>query len=223
LLREFKRIVMNLPAREISLREQISENHRSSLESIEKECWNMLMEGASKGKSPFHTFVLGTRGKDGIELRTLVLRKAEKSNLSLFTHTDARSPKSMQIGENSSCSLLLYDPVRRVQLRLYAEAVLHLKTETSSKLWKEANMSSRKSYLSKWAPGEKLSMPDDGLPEHLRGKDPLPHESESGISNFLVIEFKIRSIDWLVLNSQGHRRARISYEGDGFDASWINP
>lgn len=223
MLRHIKLNVMNLPAREISVREQISEIHRSSLESIEKECWSMLAEGASKGKSPFHTFVLGTKGEDGIELRTLVLRKAEKSNLSLFTHTDVRSPKAIQIGEDASCSLLFYDPVRRVQLRLYAEAVLHLQTETSSRLWKEANMSSRKSYLSKRPPGEKLSMPDDGLPEHLRGKDPLPQESESGIGNFLVIEFRIRSIDWLLLNSQGHRRAKISYDNDGFDASWVNP
>ena len=219
----FKLNVMNLPAREFSVREQISENQSSSLESIEKECWNMLQEGAIKGKSPFHTFVLGTKGNDGIELRTLVLRKAEKSNLSLFSHTDVRSPKAMQIGENASCSLLFYDPIRRIQLRLYAEALLHLRTESSARFWKEANMSSRKSYLSKRAPGEKLSMPDDGLPDHLSGKDPLPQESESGISNFLVIEFKIHSIDWLLLNSRGHRRAKISYEGDGFDASWINP
>lgn len=214
---------MNLPAREVALQEQISQNHRSGLESIEKECWTMLQEGASKGRSPFHTFVLGTKGSNGIELRTLVLRKAEKSVLSLFTHTDVRSPKALQLQNHTNCSLLFYDSVRRVQLRLNAEAVLHLQTETSARLWKEANMSARKTYLSKRAPGEKLSMPDDGLPSHLHGKDPLPGESEAGFSNFLVVEFRIQNIDWLLLNSQGHRRAKIEYAGNGFDASWVNP
>jgi pyridoxamine 5'-phosphate oxidase len=222
-LSRFNLNVMNLPAREISIREQISENNHSSLESIEKECWNMLLEGASKGKSAFHTFVLGTKGPGGIELRTLVLRKTEKTNRSLFSHTDIRSPKAAQIEENSICSLLFYDPIHRVQLRLDAEAILHHQSEASARLWKEANMSARKSYLSKKAPGEKLSMPDDGIPEHLRGKDPSPSESENGLQNFLVIEFRIQSIDWLQLNSKGHRRAKIQYDGNGFDASWVNP
>lgn len=218
-----KLIIMNLPSRDFSFREQIKENPASSLELIEKECWTLLQEGASRGKSALHTFVLGTRNQQGIEMRTLVLRKTEKPRLALYSHTDLRSPKALQMKENGNCSLLFYDPVRRIQLRLQAEAMLHLQNETSSKLWKEANMSARKTYLSQRSPGESISSPEDGLPAHLSGKDPRPEESEAGRMNFLVLEFNIKSIDWLFLNAQGHRRARIEYHETGFDASWVNP
>lgn len=183
----------------------------------------MLQEGAAKGKSAFHTFVLGTRGVNNIELRTLVLRKLDKSNKALFTHTDLRSPKAEQLKNNRQCSLLFYDPVRRVQLRLEAESVLHEGTELTDQLWAQTKMSARKSYLSAHSPGELLCMPDDGLPRHLNGRDPQPDESEDGRKNFLVIEFRILSIDWLFLNAQGHRRARIEYNVDGFDGSWVSP
>jgi pyridoxamine 5'-phosphate oxidase len=214
---------MNMPSREFSFREQITENPRSSLEGIEKECWSLFLEGATKGKSPLHTFVLGTKGSNGIEMRTLVLRKVEKAERSLYSHTDLRSPKAMQMQETSSCSLLFYDAIRRIQIRVQADAILHLHNETSGQIWQEANMSARKTYLSKRSPGEMLHRPEDGLPDHLSGRDPQPEESETGLENFLVIEFKIKSLDWLFLNSQGHRRARIDYAENGFDACWINP
>jgi 3-hydroxyisobutyrate dehydrogenase len=214
---------MNMPSSDFSFREQITENPRSSLEGIEKECWALLLEGAMKGKSPLHTFVLGTKGSNGIEMRTLVLRKVEKSERSLYSHTDLRSPKALQLKENSSCSLLFYDPIRRIQIRVQAEAILHLDNKISEQVWQEANMSARKTYLSKRSPGEMLLSPEDGLPEHLSGRDPQPEESETGLVNFLVIEFKIKSLDWLFLNSKGHRRARIDYAGNGIDTCWVNP
>lgn len=214
---------MNLQAGRISVRTQGNENSSGGLEFIERECWTLLSEGAAKGKSAFHTFVLGTRTSNSIEMRTLVLRKLEKNTRSLFTHTDLRSPKAQQLKECSSCSLLFYDPVRRVQLRLEAEPQLHEGNEIADRIWAETNMSARKSYLSSRPPGTPLSMPEDSLPRHLNGCDPRPEESEDGRSNFLVVEFRIKSIDWLFLNAQGHRRAKFEYNPESLEASWINP
>jgi len=214
---------MNLQAGRISVQEQNTENATGGLESIEKECWSLLMEGAAKGKSAFHTFVLGTRSSNSIEMRTLVLRRMEKNSRSLFTHTDLRSPKAQQLRECSTCSLLFYDPVRRVQLRLEAEPFLHEGNEVADRIWNHTNMSARKSYLSARPPGTPLSMPEDGLPSHLNGCDPRPEESEDGRQNFLVVEFRVKSIDWLFLNAQGHRRAKFSYPSDELEACWINP
>lgn len=214
---------MNLQAGSLSAREQNKENQLSGLEFIERECWALLQEGASRGKSAFHTFVLGTRNSGSIELRTLVLRKMEKSSRSLFTHTDLRSPKADQLRNSVNCSLLFYDPVRRIQLRLEAEPILHEENEISDLIWSRTNMSARKSYLSTRPPGTPLSQPEDGLPKHLNGCDPRPEESEVGRKNFLVIEFRVKSMDWLFLNAQGHRRAKFEYCEEGLEACWINP
>lgn len=214
---------MNLQAGSLVAREQIKENQQSGLESIEKECWGLLQEGSSRGKSAFHTFVLGTRSLGGIELRTLVLRKTEKSTRSLFSHTDLRSPKADQLSQSESCSILFYDPVRRVQLRLEAEPILHEENEISDLIWSRTNMSARKSYLSSRPPGTPLSQAEDGLPRHLNGCDPGPEESEDGRRNFLVLEFRVKSMDWLFLNAQGHRRAKFHYRQEGLEACWINP
>ena len=214
---------MNLQSGSLSVREQNKENSASGLEYIEKECWNLLQEGATKGKSAFYTFVLGTKGANNIELRTLVLRKIDKNSRALFTHTDMRSPKVEQLKKNRDCSLLFYDAVRRVQLRLEAESILHEDNEISDLIWSQTNMSARKTYLAMQSPGARLGTPDDGLPRHLNGRAPEPDESEEGRRNFLVLEFRILSIDWLFLNAQGHRRARMEYNGDGFNGSWINP
>jgi len=218
-----KVICMNLQAGSLAAWEQSKENQQSGLESIEKECWALLQEGSSRGKSAFHTFVLGTRRLASIELRTLVLRKIEKSSRSLFTHTDLRSPKTDQLRQNESCSLLFYDPVRRVQLRLEAEPFLHEDNEICDLIWSRTNMSARKSYLSSRPPGTPLSQPEDGLPRHLNGCDPRPEESEDGRRNFLVLEFRVKSMDWLFLNAQGHRRAKFHYGKEGLEACWINP
>jgi hypothetical protein len=48
-------------------------------------------------------------------------------------------------------------------------------------------------------------------------------ESQAGRKNFAVIKFQVESLDWLFLSSQGHRRARFHYNGDGFEANWTNP
>jgi pyridoxamine 5'-phosphate oxidase len=219
----FRIIIMNLQTGSLISQRQHIESSLSGLDLIEKECWSMLYEGATKGKSAFHTFVLGTRTPGSIELRTLVLRKVEKGSRSLYTHTDLRSPKAKQLNENQICSLLFYDAVRRIQLRMEAETILHLENEVTDRLWAQTNMSARKSYLSTRSPGERLSKPDDGLPPHLHGRDPRPEESEDGRSNFMVLEFRVKSIDWLFLNAQGHRRASLLYSENGFDANWINP
>ena len=150
-------------------------------------------------------------------------RLLSEEQVKFYQESNCRQQLQGQLKDSSQCSLLFYDAVRRVQLRLEATTVLHEDNEVSDRMWAQTNMSARKTYLSAYSPGERLSKPDDGLPGHLNGRDPQPEESEDGRKNFLVIEFRIQSIDWLFLNAQGHRRAKIEYYGDGFDGSWINP
>jgi hypothetical protein len=204
-------------------RERMPEPQFLTLENIERDCWDLLLQGSLKGRDGFHTFALGTRKGEDVDMRTLVLRKVEKSERRIFTHTDARSPKVDQIESGASAGLLFYDPVRKIQIRIKARAFMHREDHIAISMWDETRLSARKSYLSLKSPGHLLGQGEDGLPEHLKGRDPDMEESLAGLPNFLVLGFEVIRMDWLYLHSQGHRRAVFEYNEAGYDAFWINP
>jgi hypothetical protein len=194
-----------------------------TLEQIERDCWENLLQGSQKGKDALHTFSLGTCHDGEIEMRTLVLRKVEKGERILISHTDARSPKVAQLERSGKVALLFYDPGRKIQLRIKAEVQVHKTDELANRMWNETRLSARKCYLSTKAPGQLLGQAEDGIPDHLAGRDPEWEESELGKNNFAVISLKVIQIDWLYLHSQGHRRAIFQYNKEGYDAFWVNP
>ena len=93
----------------------------------------------------------------------------------------------------------------------------------SKKGWELSRLSSRKCYLTKKAPSSITKLPEDGIPEHLKGIDPSQDESEKGYDNFAVIENQIQNIDWLYLASSGHRRLKIDFENFEPIFKWIIP
>lgn len=190
---------------------------------IEKNCWDLLIKGAHKSKEPFHFPVFGTQGIEGPELRTIVLRKAIRDKKQLIVHTDIRAEKIKQIEDNSNVSLLFYDKIRRVQLRIKAVAQLHFQDDLAKAEWENCRPSSRRAYLGK-TPGNISAVMAHGLPEHLYGQVPSIEESEAGFVNFAVISCKVTFIDWLWLYHQGHRRAQFTYDQKGeWSADWVMP
>ena len=52
----------------------------------------------------------------------------------------------------------------------------------------------------------------------------IPLQSEEGRKNFGVVTTKIKWMEWLWLNSSGHRRANFVYDEAGaFTANWLVP
>lgn len=199
------------------------ENPIFTLEAIEMNCWKWLNEGSQRGKDGFHTFALANI-QDGLpEVRTVVLRKVERQNRYLYAHTDVRSPKARQLASDEKVALLFYDAVRKIQLRIKAHVMLHADGSLFDQAWEQSRLSSRKCYLSEKAPGTRLGMGGDSIPPHLQGKDPEWDKSETGRPNFLLMQFEVKEIDWLFLHNQGHRRAVIAYNQEGYEAFWINP
>ena len=196
----------------------------NDLEKLEQECWSLLKKGSEKGKDGFHSFVLATNSEEGPDARCVVLRGVDKNQLHLFCHTDIRSPKTSQLSRFPGCSLLFYDNLRRMQIRIQAHAELIGEGDLWNKFWEEARLSTRKGYLCAFPPGEILDAPGDSIPPHLLGLNPTLSESEAGKPNFLLIRFKVKRLDWLQLSSRGHRRARFVYENDHLlEANWIQP
>ncbi|SVD55607.1 uncharacterized protein METZ01_LOCUS408461, partial [marine metagenome] len=49
--------------------------------------------------------------------------------------------------------------------------------------WDLSRLSSRKCYLTEKAPSSITTLPEDGIPKHLKGINPSQEESEKGYDN----------------------------------------
>ena len=51
----------------------------------------------------------------------------------------------------------------------------------------------------------------------------VPDGATTGFDNFVAVVVAVHSIEWLYLGSQGHRRARFTWDGDQVQATWLAP
>lgn len=177
----------------------------NDLDEIEREIYNLLIQGVKKRKSNFHNAVLGSVSYDNKpEIRTVVLRDFSQKNLSIKIHSDSRSNKIKDLLKNKNISLLFYDEKKKIQIRVRGLARIHKSYEPS---WTKLSNWSKRCYLTSKAPGEESNDPTSGFPEKFSQDAPQNDESKKAIKNFSVIEIELNQIEWLFLASQGHRRA----------------
>ena len=191
------------------------------LPELEQDCWDRLVSGAVKSRTPFHTPSIATLYQGDVSLRTVVLRKTLPTERELRFHTDVRSPKWQELSQNPSISALFYDAVDRIQLRVKGKAVLHHTNEITAEAWQKTSLSSRKCYLTLFSPSSLTEESTSGLTDDIEHENFTVAESESGYTNFGIVSIHVQSIDWLWLNHAGHRRAYFDYE-KGVN-SWMIP
>jgi hypothetical protein len=209
----------------VKLVEEPEIRSRETLDEVLEDVWKMLERGAKNRRDPFHTPVLASIHNSGEpSVRTVVFRKIISKERILICHSDFRSEKIKAIQKNPKISWLFYNPNERIQIRCNATASLHTSDALADSAWKNTQLMSRKCYLTKLAPGEPTQKPIWAIPNHLIEQSPTNEESEAGRANFAVISSKINSLDWLFLDSRGHRRALYKWENDKLDyQSWISP
>ena len=191
------------------------------LPELEQDCWDRLVSGAVKSRTPFHTPSIATLHQGEVNLRTVVLRKTLATERELRFHTDIRSPKWQELSQNPSISALFYDAIDRIQLRVKGKAVLHHTNEITAEAWQKTSLSSRKCYLTRFSPSSYTDVSTSGLTDDIEHENFTLAESESGYSNFGIVSIQVQSIDWLWLNHAGHRRAFFDYEKGSFQ--WMIP
>ena len=191
------------------------------LPELEQDCWDRLVIGAVKSRTPFHTPSIATLHQGEVSLRTVVLRKVLAQERELRFHTDVRSPKWQELSQYPSISALFYDAIDRIQLRVKGKAVLHHTNEITAVSWQKTSLSSRKCYLTKHNPSSFSAISTSGLTDDIEHENFTLAESESGYSNFGIVSIHVQSIDWLWLNHAGHRRAFFDYEEGRFQ--WMVP
>jgi pyridoxamine 5'-phosphate oxidase len=192
-----------------------------NLTELEKDCWNRLVNGAIKGRDAFHTPCVGTISNGEVSMRTVVLRKAFPLERVLRFHTDIRSRKWKELVLNNSISALFYDASARIQLRVKGEAILHFNDDITSDAWQKTSLSSRRCYLTPYAPSSFSDNPTSGLSENIEQEKFTLEESEVGQEHFGIVSLHVKSIDWLWLNHAGHRRAFFDYISEEY--RWMVP
>jgi pyridoxamine 5'-phosphate oxidase len=195
-----------------------------NLTDLEKDCWVRLLNGSLKGKDAFHNATVANINKQGINMRTVVLRKVDTTQKALTFHTDIRSGKWKELNEDNNISCLFYDAAGGVQIRLAGKVTLHNDDEIAEEAWLKSNPNSRKIYMGEVGPSENSELPTSGLPAAFESANPTLKESETGRKNFGVVVSKVNWMEWLWLNNKGHRRASFNYtDGNTFEANWLVP
>ncbi len=194
-----------------------------SLDSVLDETWKMLNRGASRFTDPFHWPTLGSIGKDGPNLRTVILRQVIVPERILVCHTDSRAPKAQEILESERVGWLFYHPKRKIQLRITGSATLHTGDRFAEDQWSATKAISRLSYCATAPPGTPIDKPSSGLPDFLLNTIPTLFQTEMGRKNFMVVACRIEAIDWLILKATGNARARFTWDENGLTSSWIVP
>ncbi len=194
------------------------------LPALEKDCWHRLVNGAVQGRNPMHNAVVANMSQAGINMRTVVLRKALPTEKQLTFYTDIRSGKWGEIEQHNFISWLLYDAAARIQIRASGLASLHQTDELANQAWSNSNVMNRKNYLSILIPSVATSDPVSGLTQEMETEDVSLEQTEQGRKNFGVITTQIKWMEWLWLNGSGHRRANFVYDEAGrFTANWLVP
>lgn len=198
-------------------------DHYFQLDAAESTAWDLLENGAKSFKKPFHTPVLATVNEDGApQARTIVMREADRETRVLRGNTDQRAPKARQLAADSRVQLLFYDVEVKVQIRVTARAELLADGPLRDGAWASSAPGSKVCYLAKGAPGSAHDGPTSGLPDFADLGQRVPNDRlEAGLENFAIILFHVEALDWLYLDSKGHRRALFDYVAG--TKSWVVP
>jgi pyridoxamine 5'-phosphate oxidase len=178
--------------------------------------WCELEVAVADRRHPWHTAIVATcDGTNFPRLRTVVLRAVDPSLPELRCHTDLRSSKCCEVAANPATSWLLYSPETKIQLRLSGLSTIHHGDDCALAAWQKTNLSSRRCYLSRFAPGDLLPAAENHLPDDLIERNPDFLRSEQGWEHFAVLSTEITSVDWLQLDASGHNRMQFQLGESG--------
>ena len=198
-------------------------DYYNNLDKIYLKIWNLLDLGLKNRNAPFHIPVFICGEKKEFDGRIIVLRGIDKNEKKLWFHSDIRSNKVEILKSNPKATLLFYDKTEKIQLRIGGFAKINYQNEMTKKSWKKTVHMSRQCYLGDKAPGSFVSLPTSGLTNEVDNLKYTIEESETGYTNFCVIETFIKSIEWLYLAAKGHRRAQFSLNKKKLEKKWLIP
>lgn len=185
----------------------------NKLEDIEAEIWELLVQSSNSANTPFHQGIVATINQNIPEQRTVILRNVDIYAKMLSFNTDIRSLKIEQLQVNNSVSWLFYDKILKVQLRMYAKAIVHHNNAVSELAWEKSRLSSRMCYTIIKKPGSFIDSPEFVEVNQISVEAEL---LDFARDNFAVIETQVYAIDFVFLNRNGNKRAYFDYQSHNF-------
>ncbi|MEQ9439989.1 MAG: hypothetical protein RIG62_13120 [Cyclobacteriaceae bacterium] len=194
----------------------------SSLTDIMDHVWGILVRGGADTKHPYHFPAFATYGPQGIQQRTLVLRKADPATRQLHCYSDDRTQKMHDLEQQANAHWLFYDHGSKEQIRAKTQVRWHHQNETARKVWQEIPLAARGDYVGPIPPGTYAEHYTPNLPEDFQ-KEPTEENTEAGFKNFVLIVSEVQELDFLKLQKTGHLRARFEWKDDQWKKYWIAP
>ena len=196
-----------------SLKEKLPDSYSDISETLESATL-ILSEAVPNAQTLFHTPVVSTIHEDKIVSRVMVLREFNFDEKLLRFHTDNRAAKIKNLKQNSSATVIGYDPDLKIQIKMQGVANVYINDEVTEMAWNESTARSKKCYSVKGGSSKEILDPEE--------YDITNFEVEDGYKNFAVIVFKFNSLEFLYLKSSGHRRALHSWD-DEYSSTWLVP
>lgn len=182
------------------------------------ELWRHLGAGVRDRHSAFHIWALGTVDPNGRpQVRSVVLRDADRVAGTLRFHCDRRSEKASEIAATGVAALHAFDPDAKIQIRVEGRAALHTDDWIAESAWGGARAMSRVCYG---------ITPDPGTVMRKGGDFTWPDPEEAivaGRSNFAAVILTAERLEFLYLHRNGHRRALWLRSEAGWVETWLVP
>ena len=177
-----------------------------NLNDIRADTFRRLARGVADRRSPFRTPAFVTASG----ARTVVLRSWDGPSRTLTIHSDVRAAKVAEVAAQPAVAMHVWDAGANIQLRLWGDA-RRLPEPEAGAAWARLHPGSRASYRAALVPG--TPVPDPAA---------LPVLDEAAAqANFAVLAVTLRSMEWLHLAADGHRRARFGWEPEC--SEWLVP
>lgn len=196
-----------------------------NLELSLAELQRVVEEGVSNRHSAaHHPIVANVDTKGAPQQRVLILRDCDWAHRQLRFHTDSRSEKISQYSERAATSVLIYDELAKVQIRLSGSVRLG-DGDVSDAAWDRSTPFARRCYMAVGAPGSVVDQPTSGLPDWIAGKQPVEEQLTPVRGNFATLIVTVDSVEWLYLANAGHRRAKWQWNEttQKWSGNWLIP
>ena len=174
----------------------------------------ILTNAVGNAKTLFHSPTVSSIDESGINSRVMVLREFNLKKRFMRFHTDYRAPKIKQYKKNNIASVLCYDPILKIQIKLQGIIDVNYHNSITRSAWDGSTTRSKKCYSVKGGSSLKISNPVE--------YDLKDGNIEDGYMNFAVLIFSFTTLEFLHLKSSGHRRALHTWD-DKLQSSWLVP
>ncbi|MES3630974.1 MAG: pyridoxamine 5'-phosphate oxidase family protein [Longimonas sp.] len=197
----------------------------TDLDDVLNMVWKQIEAGAVDPDHPFRTPTFGTAGHNQPQLRTVVLRTAQRRTRALSFHSDRRAEKVEEVRANERVAWHAWAPEATLQVRLRGRATVHTDDGVADEMWAAEPPDSLGHYLKEDPPATLIEQPVDELPEAFHKGTLTEDDVAPARSNFAVIRTIIDEIDALNLEPGNYQRALFEWDTaeNAFIGSWRVP